>query len=369
MRDSVNRLGRGLAAACLSAALARGQEDGPDLQGLVTALRAPGTTGVAAQATTPATPAAAPAATGVPPPAGAASFPGPALRPALRTNAWLQIALDRHAFGCGLIDGVPGRKTAQALLDFRYASAAGSEAETRRRLLQEPVPPFVAYEVTPDDLAQVGQAPADWEAAAELPAMACGSLAEVLSEKFHASQAFLQRANPSVAAWDATLVGRRIWAPNARADTNRPAVAQILLDTHALRLRGYDRRGRLTCSFPCSIARDRAKVPTGELSVANVAPHPNYTFDPANFPESERAQQIARKLILPPGPRNPVGVFWISLSQPGYGVHGTPHPETIGNMESHGCFRLCNWDAATLGRAIELGVPVRLDSTRIDVAP
>jgi lipoprotein-anchoring transpeptidase ErfK/SrfK len=93
-----------------------------------------------------------------------------------------------------------------------------------------------------------------------------------------------------------------------------------------------------------------------------VAPHPNYTFDPANFPESARAQEIGRKLILPPGPRNPVGVYWVSLSLPGYGIHGTPHPETIGNMESHGCFRLCNWDAQALGESLILGTPVYLDA-------
>ena len=141
----------------------------------------------------------------------------------------------------------------------------------------------------------------------------------------------------------------------------KPEVRQVIIDTHGFRLRGYDARGRMVCSFPCSIARDRAKVPAGELKVVNVAPHPNYTFDPANFPESARAREIGHRLILPPGPRNPVGVYWVSLSQPGYGIHGTPHPETIGNMESHGCFRLCNWDALTLGQAAFLGMPVRLD--------
>jgi lipoprotein-anchoring transpeptidase ErfK/SrfK len=97
------------------------------------------------------------------------------------------------------------------------------------------------------------------------------------------------------------------------------------------------------------------------LTVATLAPRPNYTFNPANFPDSPRAQEIGRKLILPPGPNNPVGVYWVSLSQPGYGIHGTPKPATIGNMESRGCFRLCNWDAYTLGRAVRVGTPVRID--------
>jgi len=31
-------------------------------------------------------------------------------------------------------------------------------------------------------------------------------------------------------------------------------------------------------------------------------------------------------------------------------------------MESHGCFRLCNWDAQTLGQALFLNTPIYLDA-------
>jgi lipoprotein-anchoring transpeptidase ErfK/SrfK len=286
----------------------------------------------------------------------------PVLARAVRETATLQIALDRRGFGVGLIDGQPGRKTLQALLDFRYVTTnALPEPEARQQLLEDPVPAFVWYEVTPEDLAQVGPAATDWEEASQMPAMLCRSLPEWLSEKFHATDGFLRRLNPSVTNWGAGLVGRRICVPNVRPEPVKFGVRQIVVDTECFRVRGYDAKGRMLCSFPCSIARERAKVPVGELRVANVAPRPNYTFDPVNFPESARAQQIGRKLILPPGPRNPVGIYWISLSQPGYGMHGTPRPETIGNMESHGCFRLCNWDAQTLGQGIALGTPVRLD--------
>ncbi len=294
----------------------------------------------------------------------------PPIKPALRAGAALQIALDRHACGSGLIDGRLGLKTRQALMDFRHASGGLSDAAARQLLLDDPAPAFVRYTVSADDVAQVGDAPSDWDAAAQLESMACRSLPEWLSEKFHVRQDFLRLLNPQVANWDADLTGVALWVPNVRPDKVKLDVKQITIDTRIFRLRGYDASGRVTCSFPCSIARDRAKVPAGELRVANVAPNPNYTFDPANFPESARAQQIGHKLILPPGPRNPVGVYWMSLSQPGYGIHGTPHPETIGNMESHGCFRLCNWDARTLGQTMALGVPVFLDDApRILTAP
>jgi lipoprotein-anchoring transpeptidase ErfK/SrfK len=85
---------------------------------------------------------------------------------------------------------------------------------------------------------------------------------------------------------------------------------------------------------------------------------PNYTFDPAVFPESEEARNLGRKLIIPPGPNNPVGVAWIGLDRPGYGIHGTPNPEQVGRTESHGCFRLANWDARALLGLVRVGLPV-----------
>jgi hypothetical protein len=39
-----------------------------------------------------------------------------------------------------------------------------------------------------------------------------------------------------------------------------------------------------------------------------------------------------------------VGVAWIDLSKPHYGIHGTPVPSSIGKTQSHGCIRLTNWD-------------------------
>ncbi|MFZ2081156.1 MAG: L,D-transpeptidase, partial [Xanthobacteraceae bacterium] len=42
------------------------------------------------------------------------------------------------------------------------------------------------------------------------------------------------------------------------------------------------------------------------------------------------------------GPNNPVGLVWIDLTAPSYGIHGTPEPKNIGKTQSHGCIRLTN---------------------------
>ena len=67
------------------------------------------------------------------------------------------------------------------------------------------------------------------------------------------------------------------------------------------------------------------------------------------------------KLILPPGPNNPVGVAWIGLDKIGYGMHGTPKPEDVGRTESHGCFRLANWNAEFLLKIVWIGLPVYVE--------
>ena len=60
-------------------------------------------------------------------------------------------------------------------------------------------------------------------------------------------------------------------------------------------------------------------------------------------------------LTIPPGPNGPVGSMWIDLSEPTYGIHGTPEPAAIGRSQSHGCVRLTNWDAEELAKMVKTG--------------
>jgi lipoprotein-anchoring transpeptidase ErfK/SrfK len=96
----------------------------------------------------------------------------------------------------------------------------------------------------------------------------------------------------------------------------------------------------------------------GRLHVASIVPNPDYTFEPSRFRQTAEVRQIRERLRIPPGPNNPVGVVWLGLDRPGYGIHGTPHPELVGQAESLGCFRLTNWDAELLSRLAWVGMPV-----------
>lgn len=276
-----------------------------------------------------------------------------------RGVAVLQVALDREGFGVGLIDNRDGAKTRAALADYCRAASL-PEALARASLMNGRHPPFRIHIVSTQDLQQVGITPTDWLEASQCRSLSCESIEEWISERYHVKPRFLRELNPATQDWDRPPAGTLLLVPNVLPERSPDPAASLDIDCAAFRLRAFDAGGRLLASFPCSIASDLSRVPAGELRTAAFAPDPVYVFDPANYPESPRAQEIGRRLVLPPGPNSPVGVYWIGLSAPGFGIHGTRHPDTIGSRESHGCFRLTNWDVTTLARMLRPGAPVRV---------
>lgn len=271
----------------------------------------------------------------------------------------VQLLLARQGFSCGLMDNRSGARTRIALADYMASRGLASEPAAWEVLRKDDAPVFGSYVIRDGDLAAIGRAPRDWEQASRVPSMAFESLPEMLSETFALSEPFLQAINPAV-EWTVVTAGVQVVVLNWRAPEPVRDASRVEIDTGCFRLRVFGTNDDLMLSFPCSVARDRRRIPVGELKMAVFAPNPDYTFNPANYPESPRAREIGRTLILPPGPNNPVGVYWIGLNRPGFGIHGTPHPESIGSMESHGCFRLMNRDVLTLSRCVRSGLPVRI---------
>ncbi|MFF2015036.1 MULTISPECIES: L,D-transpeptidase [Paenibacillus] len=61
-----------------------------------------------------------------------------------------------------------------------------------------------------------------------------------------------------------------------------------------------------------------------------------------------------------PNPGGPFGVFWMGLSKPHYGIHGTNDPSSIGHQVSHGCIRMFNQDVLTLAALVPIGTRVTI---------
>ena len=296
-----------------------------------------------------------------------------------------QIQLDRHGFSCNTIDGQWGTKTENALRAF--LRSRNHPWANRSWVLKEKVgdtagaefnslfPPgdnlFRVETVTQADidaLVSIPSAPVD---KAKLPRMGYESIKEMFAERGHMSQRALERLNPGV-DWDNVRPGLKLLIPdfppmeeelragdrNKRNAPKRPLAALVKVSLSRFEISVFDAKGKQLALFPCSIARDKSKLPPrGELKITSYIPNPNYTYKPDFVPAGTKAA----KYVFPEGPNCPVGVAWMGLSLPGYGIHGTPRPESIGNAESHGCFRLSNWNAARLYAMVQPGTRVIIE--------
>ncbi|MEK7780701.1 MAG: L,D-transpeptidase family protein [Verrucomicrobiota bacterium] len=271
-----------------------------------------------------------------------------------------QIVLARLAISSGSIDGVNGSQTRAALLAFQREKGLSPTGEldvaTRKALVMEE-PPLVSYVITSNDLARLQPISKTWLGKSRQSALDYETILELVAEKGHASPTLTRKLNPGV-DWTNLVAGTEVKIPAVEYPAPKTKAAFVVISLAERRLQAFDAETNLLAHFPCSIAAKFEKRPVGELHVKAVAPNPDYTFNPEVFPESEEAQQLKTKLILPPGPNNPVGTAWISLDRPGYGMHGTPSPEQVGRTESHGCFRLANWNAEHLIKLVWVGMPV-----------
>ena len=271
-----------------------------------------------------------------------------------------QVAMIRHGISPGSLDGVFGLQTRAALLAFQEKEnlpATGDlDSDTKARLKLD-APPSTIYVLNTNDLARLLPVGTNWLSRSRQPRLDYETVLELVAEKGRAHPNLIRRLNPGI-NWTNVMSGARITIPNFALPAPFGEVAFIRIRLAARTLEAFDAGTNLQAHFPCSIAQRVDKRPVGELHVVRVARNPNYVFDPNNFPESTEARQLSRKLLLPPGPNNPVGTAWIGLDRPGYGIHGTPRPEEVGRTESHGCFRLANWNADLLSQMVRIGTPV-----------
>jgi lipoprotein-anchoring transpeptidase ErfK/SrfK len=207
------------------------------------------------------------------------------------------------------------------------------------------------YVITDADVsAIVPPVPKDYGEMAKLTMLGYTSVSEELAERFHMDQKFFEALNLAAKLVAGDTVFGAITGPN-RTGT----VARIEADKAARQVRAYDADGKLLVAYPATIGSAATPSPSGRFTVVAVAENPTYTYNPdLNFKQGNND----KVLTIPPGPNGPVGTVWIALSQPTFGIHGTPEPSMIDKAASHGCVRLTNWDAEELAKMVSKGVVV-----------
>ena len=103
--------------------------------------------------------------------------------------------------------------------------------------------------------------------------------------------------------------------------------------------------GEIKKIYTVAVGKPSTPSPEGTFTIQRRVANPTYHHD--------------GKTVLP-GPKNPVGTRWMGLNKPGYGIHGTNEPKSIGKASSHGCIRMARADLEEFYGLVGVGDTVRL---------
>jgi lipoprotein-anchoring transpeptidase ErfK/SrfK len=149
--------------------------------------------------------------------------------------------------------------------------------------------------------------------------------------------------------------GDRVVVPAVGFEAPPARAASVRIDKSDRMLYLLDDVDRPVAAFPVSIGGPADELPLGRLAIENAARNPVFTYDAELLGKGDKAQ---RKVDIPAGPNNPVGVYWLGLSKPHVGIHGTPEPSLVGSLETSGGVHMTNWDVMRLAQVVKIGFVV-----------
>lgn len=152
-------------------------------------------------------------------------------------------------------------------------------------------------------------------------------------------------------------VGRELLIDNRHIAPAAIAVGDMVINIPQRML--FYRDDDRVLAYPIAVGRPTWQTPAGPFTVVRTEENPAWHVPASIRAESARKGQ-SLPLVVPPGPRNPLGRFWIGLSAAGIGVHGTPVPSSIYQTSTHGCIRLQGDGIEDLYRRVGVGTPGRI---------
>ena len=117
--------------------------------------------------------------------------------------------------------------------------------------------------------------------------------------------------------------------------------------------------GKYLRRYALAVGKRSWPTPTGNYHIRNKTKNPTWTVPASIQAEMEAMGQTVLEKV-PPGPKNPLGDYWMGTSAPGVGIHATNRPWSVGHSVSHGCIRMLPDEIETLFPQVEVGLPVKI---------
>jgi L,D-transpeptidase ErfK/SrfK len=162
----------------------------------------------------------------------------------------------------------------------------------------------------------------------------------------------VSRLNPKVKVWIPDP-GQVVELPTQYVVPEAPRKG-LLINVPEMRLYDFTRGGEPGV-YAIAVGDGMDPSLVGEFRVGAKRKNPAWTV-----PASIRAERPELPAVVPPGPDNPLGEYWMTIGNTSYGIHGTNNPWSIGRMATHGCIRLYDDQLAGLFERIPSGTPLRL---------
>jgi lipoprotein-anchoring transpeptidase ErfK/SrfK len=279
--------------------------------------------------------------------------------PSMKVNSAMtikmQALLDWNYASPGAIDGGWGMNSKKALINFQTMKglpATGKMDQKTWDALNKNIPAnkpvLVTYTITEDDVnTNFATIPSGSEEKSKMKGLYYQDIKEMFGERFHMDVRYLDKLNKN----KQYKAGETITVLNTRAPLKQ-RINRIIANKADKTLYAYN-NDKLVATYPTTIGSDATPSPQGTFKIINKVKMPWY--------KATVGEGADKKVhMLPPGPNSPVGVVWMGLSKPSYGIHGSPKPEGISRQASAGCVRLTNWDVLEVYANIENGATVEL---------